>query len=266
MRWINALGYYGFSLIEMLIWFKNWPSLIPLFLRRSHTRTRTLKLRRPKIEIVVRSAMDVWSVKETFLDQFYTRYGVPVEDGWTVVDIGAGIGDYCLYAAHGNPGVLVYAFEPYEDSYMLLIRNLALNGIENVHAFQKAIWSETGELQLDLSTGEPLQISSQSKSDQTRGDAKVTVDALPLQTLFTEKKIEKVDLLKMDCEGAEYEILLNTPPEALQQIERIIMEYHDVDETRTHTVLTRFLQDQGYQVKSHPNFVHKKIGYLFAAR
>jgi FkbM family methyltransferase len=266
MRRFTALGYYILSLFEMLVWFKNWPSWIPLFLRRSHTRTRKIKLRRPKIEILVRSAMDVWSVKETFVDQFYTRYGVSVEDGWTVVDIGAGIGDYCLYTAHLNPGVRVYAFEPYEDSYMLMVRNLALNGIENVHAFQTAIWSKTGALQLDLKSGEPLQITSQVQSDEHKGDAKVTVDAWSLQDFLTEKRIEKVDLLKMDCEGAEYEILLNTSREVLHQIERIIMEYHDVDETRTHTLLARFLEGQGYHVQYHPNFVHRKIGYLFAAR
>jgi FkbM family methyltransferase len=266
MRWLKALAYYGYSLVAMLIWFKNWPSLIPLFLRRSHTGTRKLKLRRPNLEILVRSAMDVWSVKETFVDQFYTRYGVPVQDGWTVVDIGAGIGDYCLYAAERTPAVTVFAFEPYKESYALLTRNLALNGFENVHAFQKAIWSKTGELALDLSTGEPLQISSQEPADESRGIEATVVDALTLQDLFLAEKIEKVDLLKMDCEGAEYEILLTAPDEVLQKVERIIMEYHDVDDTRSHPALVRFLKSRGYNVKRHPNYVHKAIGYLFAAR
>ena len=59
---------------------------------------------------MVRSAMDVWSVKETFVDQFYTRYGAPVEGGpW----ISAGIGDYSLYAAHGNRSGVIYAYEPF---------------------------------------------------------------------------------------------------------------------------------------------------------
>lgn len=266
MRPLRALAYYGYSLIEILIWFRNWPSLIPLFLNKSHASTRKLKLRRPKFEILVRSAMDVWSVKETFVDQFYTRYGVPVQDGWTVVDIGAGIGDYCLYAAHLNPEVSVLAFEPYQDSYALLVRNLALNGIENVRPFQQAIWGRTGELHLDLTAGEPLQVSSQEQAVEGSGPEKTVVEALTLQDLFTAEKLEKVDLVKMDCEGAEYEILLNTPAAVLQKVERIIMEYHDVDDTRSHSVLVRFLQTQGYNIKVHPNFVHKEIGYLFAAR
>lgn len=266
MRKLKALAYYGYSLLEMLIGFTNWPSLIPLFLNRVRTRARKLKLRRPKLEILVRSAMDVWSVKETFLDQFYTRYGLPVQDGWTVVDIGAGIGDYCLYAAHWNPTVTVFAFEPYPDSFDLLKRNLALKGIENVRAFQTAIWSKAGNLHLDLSTGEPLQISSQAQVDENWRGEELLVDATTLHDLFYAEKLEHVDLLKMDCEGAEYEILFNMPIEVLHRVERIIMEYHDVDEMRSHTALMRFLQNRGYEVKCYSNFVHDAIGYLFAVR
>ena len=264
-RW-TAPGYYAYSILEMMIWFKNWPALVRLFLRKPGTHAQKIKLRRPHIDLLVRGPMDVWSVKETFIDQFYTRYGTPVEDGWTVVDIGAGIGDYCLYAALGLPAVTVYAFEPFPDSFALLERNLALNGVENVHAFQKAVWSKEGELYLDLSTGEPLQISSQAGNDVTASAAQLAVEAVTLQTLCFGEMLERVDLLKMDCEGGEYEILFNTPGDVLQRIKRIIMEYHDLDEQKSHRKLASFLEEQGYKVICFPNFVHHEIGYLFAER
>jgi FkbM family methyltransferase len=264
MRRLRALGYYGYSVVEMLVHFKNWPSLVPLFFGRSSSRQKKLIIRRPFVEMIVRSVMDVWSVKETLIDAFYTRYGVPVQDGWTVVDIGAGIGDYCVHATYGNPTVNLYAFEPYPGSFTVLQRNLALNGIENVTAYQKAVWSKAGELQLNLAPGEPLQFNSQEPLPETPGGVMVTVESVSLEAVLSAEKIKKVDLLKMDCEGAEYEIFFGTPASTFNIIERIIMEYHDVDAEHTHSVLVRFLEDQGYRVTRHQNFVHKDIGYLFA--
>lgn len=266
MRRLKALGYYAYSVFEMVFHFKNWLTMVPLFLHRTPSGMRKLKLSNPQIEIMVRSAMDVWSVKETFLDQFYTRYGVAVQDGWTVVDVGAGIGDYCLYAAHSNPKVKLYAFEPYPGSFSLLKKNLALNEIENVHTFQKAVWSRTGELGLDLASGEPLQISSQEKLNELQGAESISVEAVSLESLITAEKIKKIDLLKMDCEGAEYEILFNTPEKTLQRVDRIIMEYHNLDQDHTHPALAAFLEVRGFRVKCHSNFVHDHIGYLYAVQ
>lgn len=266
MRWIKACRYYITSLMAMVIHFKNWPELVSLFLRRTSSGTRTVIFRRKPIRMIVRSAMDVWSVKETFLDQFYTRYGEPIQNGWTVIDIGAGIGDFSLYAAFANPFINVYAFEPFPESYELLRRNLALNGVKNVQVFQNAVWSTSGELDLDLTTGEPLQFSSQLKIDNHPVAGKIAVRGLSLDEIFRINSLHHVDLIKMDCEGAEYEILLTTPAATLQRIERIIMEYHDVDAVRTHLVLADFLRKQGFSVTCYDNFVHKHIGYLFASR
>ena len=266
MKWLRMLGYYGYSLFEMLLYFKNWPKMVPLFLHTSSSQTRVLKLRRPPLRIIVRSGMDVWSVKETFLDQFYTRYGVPVQAGWTVVDIGAGIGDFCLYATYGIPDVVLYAFEPYPNSCELLKRNLALNGVDNVYVNQKAIWSTSGDLHLNLETGEPLQFTSQEKSAEAMGANRVVVEALSLADMFRDETLKKIHLMKMDCEGAEYEILLNTPPMILERIERIIMEVHDINPVRTRTELIGFLETQRYRVSHYPNKVHENLGYLFATR
>ena len=266
MRWIKKWGYYSYSVLEMMLNIKNWPKIIPFFLQRSLKRRSLLKLRRPPVEILVRSAMDIWSVKETFFDQFYTRYGVPIQDGWTVMDIGAGIGDFCIYAAHGNPSTEVYAFEPFYDSFELLKENLALNGIQNVKVIQKAVWGEETELKLQLSNGEPLQISSHHQFSGEMTAENLTVDAISLESAMLFAQIQKVDLLKMDCEGAEYEILLNAAPEALSRVARIIMEYHDIDQVHTHPKIIAFLEDQGYKVTCYRNQVHDDIGYLFAGK
>lgn len=264
MRWVRAVVYYATSVLKMVVGFKNWPAVVPFFLGNRANQQLRLQLRRPQVALIVRSAMDIWSVKETFLDQFYTRYGVPVEDRWTVMDIGAGIGDYVIHAAYGKPNVQVYAFEPYPGSFALLRENLALNQMDHVRAFQQAVWHKTGSLSLDLASGEPLQISSHNLTSSVSDGYRLSVDAISLDSALAKLNITRLDLLKMDCEGAEYEILLNTPPEILRLVKRIIMEYHDLDAQRAHPILVDFLMRQGYQVTCQENNVHAEIGYLYA--
>lgn len=266
MKWLKAVRYYLKSLFLMVTRVKNWSILLPVFLRKPNGRTSLLRLKRPLVQMWVRGAMDAWSVKETFLDAFYTRYGVPVENGWKVVDIGAGIGDFAIYAAWSRPETVVLAFEPFPGSYRLLAKNLFANHLTNVEIFQMAVWGRDGELQLDLSSGEPLQIASMTGDHEEGHSAKITVPAMSLQSLMDQQKLDRIDLLKLDCEGAEYEILMKAPASVLENIERIIMEYHDLNETANHKVLSAFLESQGYRVQLTRNFVHDNIGYLYAQR
>ena len=259
-KWI----YYGRSIFRILFNFKGWLPLIPSFFNPKIRQDHTVKLRKPSLRFIVRGAMDLWSIKETFLDAFYTRYGVPLKDGWQVVDIGAGIGDFSLYAAHGRPGTVVYSFEPYPESFNLLKQNLVLNSVDNVLAFQTAIWREAGQLTLDQSAGEPLQFNTKEGAVTGEANEGMVVNAITLKGVFDQFKIEKIDLLKLDCEGAEYAILSATAAETFEKIKHIIMEYHDIDDEKDHLRLALFLEDIGYQVSCYQNFVHEDIGYLFA--
>jgi FkbM family methyltransferase len=266
LKRLKAVRYYLKSLFLMVTRVKNWSILLPVFLRKPNGRISLLRLKRPPVQMWVRGAMDAWSVKETFLDAFYTRYGVPVENGWKVVDIGAGIGDFAIYAAWTRPETVVLAFEPFPGSYRLLAKNLSANHLTNIEIFQIAVWGSDGELQLDLSSGEPLQIASMTGAHEEVHSAAIAVPAMSLQSLMDQQKLDRIDLLKLDCEGAEYEILMKAPASILENIERMIMEYHDLNETANHKVLSAFLESQGYRVQLTRNFVHDNIGYLYALR
>lgn len=266
MSFFRRMNYYLKSILEMLVHFKNWVILWPVFFKKGAQGVHIVHVRRPPVRIKVRGRMDVWAVKETFLDRFYTRHGVEVEDGWTIMDVGAGMGDFSIYAAYGRPNAVVYAYEPFIESYQLLIQNITLNAIDNVIAFQRALWGESGLLALDLSGGEPLQIISQGVDASLANQGKVTVKALSLQDCLEGQGIERVDLMKLDCEGAEYEILLQASRQTLEKIERLVMEYHDIGEDHNHQILTRFLEDEGYSVICVENLVHEDLGYLYATR
>jgi hypothetical protein len=95
---------------------------------------------------------------------------------------------------------------------------------------------------------------------------KVVVPGYSLATVFEKCGITKCDLMKLDCEGAEYEILFTAPEAILQRIDRIVMEYHDNANPYTHEDMDRFLTGKGYRVNVFPNAVHDYLGYLSALR
>jgi FkbM family methyltransferase len=265
MRTLRKWLYYGWSVSEIIFGVRNWPAMLSLLLRKDSVDDHQVRLRRPALKLDIRGAMDLWAVKETFLDAFYTRYGIEVQEGWTVVDIGAGVGDFTLLAAYHHPETRVFAYEPFPGSFKLLEKNITQNGLRHAVAYQQAVWSQAGKLLLDLSGGEPLQMTSHDRGQVESGKI-IPVMAVTLMDILKSNQIERIDLLKLDCEGAEYAILMEAPQEALMRIDRIIMEAHDLDEARNHQVLYTFLDDAGFQVKWHANIVHGDIGYLFATR
>lgn len=263
----DKYAYYLKSIFVLLTQIENPGQTLRIFLGICGSDVKQVRLKSSGLSFYVRGSMDIWCLKETFLDRFYERYGASLQDGWTVLDIGAGLGDFSILAAHGYPNNQVYAYEPFLESFTLLNRNLAANRVGNVQVFQQAI-GRTGSLVLDLSGDEPLQIQSRQGQalESERIERSVEVTSLALNEVFVQNGLQRCDLLKMDCEGAEYDILLNAKPEALQRIQRLVMEYHDDIDGHRHAELVDFLKEQGFQVSLAPNPVHAHLGYLYAYR
>ena len=209
----------------------------------------------------------MWSIKETFLDRFYEKYGYAIRSDWKVIDIGAGTGEYTLFAATAmkQPGGRVFAFEPFPESLALMQENLRLNRINNVQVFAEAVGAETGKLVLDLAGGEPLQFQSHRKK-VVNVEASLRVKSLSLADALKTTELESCDLLKLDCEGAEYSIIFAAPQPILEHFRHIVMEYHDNVTQYDHRDLAHFLNERGFQVETFPNPVHSYLGYLRALR
>jgi len=264
---LKKYPYYLSSIWKLLFAFKPTPVIIQFFLNiEVPEQISFIEVKRAKLIFKVRSAMDIWSIKETFLDRFYERYGTTIADQWVIIDIGGGIGDFAIFAATHHPQNRVITFEPTPDSFTTLETNIRLNNIGNVEAFQKAIWSSSDKIVMNTLVGEPIQFNSQSFIAGNVTDDQFLVDAITLQEVFERMNIDKCSLMKIDCEGAEYEILLNTPDSILERIERIVMEYHEGVTPYSHTDLEQFLTKRGFSVKAYPNFVHEDLGYLYATQ
>jgi FkbM family methyltransferase len=258
--------YYLSSIPTLLLQIRNWPTVLALFLGLPLRRPFTIELRRGG-RYRARSKMDVWVIKETCIDRDYERGAVPVQDGWTVVDIGAGAGDFAISVALRGPRSRVLAFEPWRESYDLMRENLALNGLSNVQPFAEAVAGKRGELVLSTPTGIEGQHRTSDATESAaaaEASASVRVPAVALAEVFDRSGITVCDFLKIDCEGGEYDILFHAGDEALGRIRHIAMEYHDGVTPFSHRDLVSFLESHGFETR-RPSPAHANLGFLFAA-
>jgi len=210
----------------------------------------------------VRSLMDAWIVKETNLDRDYEVHGTAIQDGWTVVDVGAGLGDFTVFAARRTPHGRVFAYEPAPESAALLNDNLRLNGIKNVEVFPYAVSNQDGELTLDISGGVAVQYRTVGDAGTEGG--KITVRSVALAEALAGLPGGVCDFLKMDCEGAEYDLLLHLDEGSLKRVRRICLEYHEFVTPYSHADLEKHFTSYGWQVYTSPSKVRRELGFLYA--
>jgi FkbM family methyltransferase len=263
---LRKYTYYLSSIVKLLTGVRPLTTVARVFLHTAPPGVQFVELPQVGVKFKVRGVMDIWSVKETFLDCFYEKYGATIQDGWKVLDIGGGIGDFTVFASRHCPTGCVYAFEPTPQSFALLQENLQLNRVSNVQGFPEAVWSEKGTLAIDTTIGEPGQFISHQNEGGSPNNGKVLVPSISLADVFERLVLDRVDLLKMDCEGAEYPVLFKSSDEVLGRIRRMVMEYHDNVTEYTHKDLESFLLTRGFQVQSFENPVHNYLGYLYAWR
>jgi FkbM family methyltransferase len=135
-----------------------------------------------------------------------------VKKGDTVIDVGANIGYYTVLGAEAvGPTGQVLAFEPDPTGFGFLTKNVKTNGFSNVVAEQKALSNKAGKLKLYL--------DEFNKGDhriyQTGNRPSVDIDAVKLDDYLPADR-RKVDLIKIDTQGAEI-VILQGMTETLKQ-------------------------------------------------
>lgn len=174
----------------------------------------------------MRHAFRMYALKRAH-EEYTTRlFCRNVEKGDVVVDLGGNIGYFTLLAARlvGKEGK-VYSFEPEPKNYSYLIKNIELNGYDNIIAVQKAVSDKSGRVKLffcpyDIGHHTIQQYGGirEYRPSKLVDDKKikfVEVESVSLDEFF-EEITTPINLIKMDVEGAE---ML-----ALSGMERIIRE------------------------------------------
>jgi len=122
-----------------------------------------------------------------------------------------------------------------------------------------AISHVTGEMSLHIDRANPHSNSLYALSPQSTYSDRITVSTWSLEQLLAYSGWNDIDLVKLDCEGAEYPILLKSPTHILQKVRRWVIEYHGEPES-----IEKKLQDIGYQVKRKRDSV--LMGLIWAER
>lgn len=203
--------------------------------------------------------------KEIWIDRCYAPAGFDVAPGDTVVDIGANVGVFTLWAASRHREVKVVALEPSPWMCGFLRRNIAASGLTNVTVLQSAAGGTTGEGTLYSRGGEAF---NSLYCRDVHGSTFVPLartEILALDDVLGRCDVHRCDLLKLDCEGAEYDILMNAGPATLASIRRISLEYHVGLNDHTPEELVDFLAGRGFGVVRLPQ-VDPESGYLYARR
>jgi FkbM family methyltransferase len=193
-------------------------------------------------------------VLEVFKGGAYDDFDVR---GRTVVDVGAGVGDTAILFALRGAGRVV-ALEPFPSMYRRALVNVRLNGVaDRVVLVNAALGTFDGEVSVEEEARGYRPVAPASSHLRIR--------VYRLASLVKEFKVDGGAVLKMDCEGCEYEVLLTARPEDLAVFDQITIEYHS-----GYTRLKRVLETAGFETALKPirslRVPVEKQGYIVARR
>jgi len=173
-----------------------------------------------------RNIWDARIVKEIFFDKPYVRH-FKLPERPVVIDIGGYIGDFTLYAAKYLNARKVIVYEPTKENFEILSRNVANNSFEGeVIAVNKAVGTDS-EIRLNVDIGDHDEVHVSSY--WYREAEQRVIPCVTLAELMETHGVDSVDLLKIDCEGGEYDIFPALGDATLDRIENIVFEYHQID-------------------------------------
>ena len=239
--------------------FKNWyiyPNVYYKFTKNQFIIFETKDGLKIKIRVNSTDLMaltNIWMVKEYGIENF----NITKND--TVIDIGAHIGLFSLLASQFCKSGKIFSFEPIRENFDLLVENLELNQIKNISPFNKAVSKSITNVDLFLHNDQSAH-SIISKSIKT-----ISVQSTSLQSIFDENNITSCKLLKLDCEGAEYEIIDSLPTKYFERIKNIVIEYHLADsKPQLAKNLINKIQNMGYAIETRPHY--NNMGFLIARK
>ncbi len=178
---------------------------------------------------------DFGIVDDIFNYRVYDRALTRITDGDVVIDIGAHVGMFAIAAA--ARGATVLCFEPLRENVELLNENARLNGYDRrIISHCLAAASAPGTVELFVMRGNTGGSTCfPSIHPVWRNPDRVTsiiVPSITLHEILQRYELKVCGCLKMDCEGAEFDILQHAAADDLRRIRMVILEYHPPGDIR----------------------------------
>src|SRR5690242_1020217 len=155
----------------------------------------------PGISFRVEKQSDVAVIKSIFLKNEYQHEYFKIQDNDTVLDIGAHIGSFTIWATKKASNVSVIAFEPHTRNFQLLEENISLNNISTIKCFKKAVYGNKSKRILH---------NPRPEINHTTGFTLIRegkeVEKVDCVTIKEINESNLVNVIKMDVEGSEFSI------------------------------------------------------------
>jgi FkbM family methyltransferase len=202
------------------------PALTPLSVTVAGTPI-TLFVRPGTIDdYVVREVVKTYRI-QNLVDRFKSQRSV------TIIDIGGHIGSFSVIMARLLPQARIQVFEPVIANFDVLAENVRRARLEHaIHATHAGISGRHGYMALEDIAVSPDQrntgghtVMGLQVSDVPPADGRHYVELLPFGELVDRES--RIDILKIDCEGAEFDILYSLTPQQLGKIDSMVGEIHN---------------------------------------
>ncbi len=240
---------------------KNYKNSIHILLSRKKS-VQQIELRNGISFVGNKNSQLLEITNEIFFNQVYISK-VKIDPGDIVVDIGANIGIFSVYAVFQGASQ-VYAYEPFLENIKLIKKNQKLNGFSNIVSVQAAVSSKKGRSKLYLGSVDSGNLLF-NHNTEGRLSKYIEVFTVTLEDIFKTHRLHRIDFLKIDCEGSEGAIMKSTPPAVWKKVTKIALEFHDNVSSIHHQDIEKKFQNLGYitETIAHPN---SPFGYIYASR
>ena len=161
---------------------------------------------------------DISVFRQIFLDEEYDVRGI--ENPRFIVDGGANIGCSTLYFGNKYPDALIFAIEPEESNYEMLKKNTS--HYPNIKTIKAAIWDKKTFLKIDNPGDKKWSFRVQECENNTNA----CIETISIDELLSNSPGGIIDILKLDIEGAEKQIFLNSPA-WIEKVDTLLIELHE---------------------------------------
>lgn len=213
----------------------NWYLIIPDFLGYQ-TKDYSIKFRDGTKLMVSPNDHAYRVIDEIWCKNAFSDYNFKEND--LIVDVGGYIGESAIYFSRFTKNK-IYVLEPVKKNYNKILINIQMNNLRNIIPFNLAMTADGRDVDMAIRTDDLISSHITDKSGK--------IKSITLQKFIRENNISKIDLLKLDVEGSEYEIIMGLDNSDFDKINNIMMEIHKSD-IYSREELINFIRDKGYTI------------------